>query len=421
MLEPFTQNGINPLTLAAGAAAPLAVFPLNLAARASAETVDRLVANTLLTPPPFMRKRSSTESLSHADRMTGLKLVGDFYRSEETPGQRPPLFPRPEPIDPRVRQVGAFTREGEVLELSWPSAFEPIWSTEAVAEKVLASLPPGSQIPEEFGRVFGDSSQIDRRGTLRDKYLGVKNNGIARARWFRHRQGPRPCAVLLHGYMAGYLPVERWLWPVGRLFKGGMDVVLSVLPFHGPRRDTRRGMMPPAFPSNDPRFTVEAFRQVVSDQTALFDFLLDGRATSLGIMGMSLGGYSAALLSTIEPRLSFSVLYIALAQIEDFALRFGRMVGSEQEQAEQAEALRRAQWPVNPLARPPLLPPERVRVIGGTYDRVTGLSHAETLAKHFGVSVEVFDGGHILQGSLTKAFESAFQMLEQSGYWSAAS
>ena len=418
MLESFTRTVIDPLLLAAGAAAPLAVYPFDVAARASAETVDRLLANTLLTPPPFIRKRSAAESLSHQDRIFGLRLVGDFYRFEEKPDERPPLFPRPEPIDPSVRQVGAFTRDGEVLELSWPSDFEPIWSTRTLVEKVLANLEPSVEIPKELGRVFGDSSRIDRRFTLREKYLGVKNNCTARARWFRHREGPRPCAVLLHGYMSGFMPVERWLWPVGRLFKGGMDVVLSVLPFHGPRRDTRRGVMPPAFPSNDPRFTVEGFRQMVSDQTALFDFLLDGRATSLGIMGMSLGGYGAALLSTIEPRLSFTVLYIALAQIEDFALRFGRMIGSEQEQAEQAEALRRAQWAINPLARPSLVPSDRIKVIGGRYDRVTGLSHAETLARHFGVSVEVFDGGHILQGNLTKAFESAFQMLREAGYWS---
>jgi pimeloyl-ACP methyl ester carboxylesterase len=407
------------LTSTAGAAVPLALFPVRLLTRASSTAVDRAVASTLLTPPRFMRKKSSTESLPHEDRMTGLQLVREFYSFEEKPGERPALFPVPAPIDPSVRKVGVFADGGEVLDLSWPSEFEPIWSTEAVAEKVLARLEPGAEIPEVFARVFGSRSQIDQRGELRDKYLGVENNRTAYARWFRHQQGPRPCAVLLHGYMAGTLSVERWLWPVRRLFKGGMDVLISVLPFHGPRRDARRGMMPPAFPSNDPRFTVEGFRQMVFDQTALFDFLLDGRASSVGVMGMSLGGYGAALLSTIERRLGFAVLYVALGQLEDFALRFGRMVGDETQQAEQAEALRRAQWPINPLARPPLVPPERVRVIAGEFDRVTGIAHAEKLARHFGVSVEMFAGGHLLQFSRVKAFASAFQMLQQAGYWAA--
>jgi pimeloyl-ACP methyl ester carboxylesterase len=420
MFDPILQNGTDLLTCTAGAAAPLALFPLNLASRASAVAMDRFVANKFLTPTRSMRKKSSTESLSHEDRMTGLKLIGEFYASEEEkPGERPAFFPRPAPVDPAVRRIGAFAEDGEVLDLSWPSEFEPLWSTDAVAEEVLARLEPGGEIPEVYARIFGDSSQVDRRGELRDKYLGVENNRTAYSRWFRHQQGPRPCAVLLHGYMAGILRVERWLWPLRRLFNGGMDVVLSVLPFHGPRRDARRGMMPPAFPSNDPRFTIEGFRQTVFDQTALFDFLLDGRASALGVMGMSLGGYSAALLSTIEPRLGFSVLYIALGQIEDFALRFGRMVGDEQQQSEQAEAMRRAQWPINPLARPSLLPPERVRVIAGEHDQVTGISHAEKLAGHFGTPVELFSGGHILQGNRARAFESAFRMLEAAGFWSA--
>ena len=53
------------------------------------------------------------------------------------------------------------------------------------------------------------------------------NNRTAVARWFRHRSGVRPCAVLLHGYMGGVFAIEERMFPVRKLFAGGMDVVLS--------------------------------------------------------------------------------------------------------------------------------------------------------------------------------------------------
>jgi hypothetical protein len=316
-----------------------------------------------------------------------------------------------------VHRVGDFTQKGEVLDLSWPSAFEPLWSTQAILPRLLgAHETDGKKVPEQYARIFGKDSKIDRSGVFRDKYLGVTTNRFAYARWFRHLDGPRPCAFLLHGYMSGVLPIERWFWPVRRLFAGGMDVVLSVLPFHGKRRDPRRGLLPPAFPSNDPRFTIEGFRQMVSDHTGLFDYLLNQGTRDIGVMGMSLGGYGAALLATLESRLKFAVLFIALSSIEEFALRFDRITGNPQQQAEQVEALRRAQWVINPLSRPSLLPPERMRVIAGKYDRVTGVAQSQTLAEHFGTNVVLFEGGHILRTKHLQAFSTVWDMLRKADY-----
>jgi hypothetical protein len=406
------------------AVATVLLFPFRLIAKFMIISLDRIVAKTLLTPSPSKRNRSSTESLPHADRMTGLEIIRSFYNpddrgfsSEQREAEQQRLFPQPAAIVPVIRRLSDFTRKGEVLDLSWPSAFEPLWSTESILPRLLGTRETDTeQVPEEYARIFGKDSKIDRSGVFRDKYLGVTNNRTAYARWFRHLDGPRPCAVLLHGYMSGALPLERWFWPVRRLFTGGMDVVLTVLPFHGKRRDPRRGLLPPAFPSNDPRFTIEGFRQVVFDHTGLFNYLLGRGFRDIGVMGMSLGGYCAALLATLESRLKFAVLYIALSSIEDFALRFGRITGNPQQQAEQVEALRRAQWVVNPLSRPSLLPPERMRVIAGKHDHVTGIAQSQPLAKHFGTGVDLFDGGHILRTKHLRAFSTVWEMLREAGY-----
>jgi pimeloyl-ACP methyl ester carboxylesterase len=217
---------------------------------------------------------------------------------------------------------------------------------------------------------------------------------------------------LIHGYMSGEFAIETRMWPLKRLFDSGFDVVLTVLPLHGLRRAEARGYWPPAFPSNDPRFTIEGFRQVVFDHRALFDYLA-GHVASLGVMGMSLGGYSAALLATLEAALRFAVLLVPLAAIEEIAYRDGRLLGSPLEQAAQRDALRAAQWPISPLARPSLVPGERMIVLAGEADRVTGLDHAQRLAQHFSAPLSVFHGGHLLQAGREEAFEPVWRLLSK--------
>jgi pimeloyl-ACP methyl ester carboxylesterase len=218
---------------------------------------------------------------------------------------------------------------------------------------------------------------------------------------------------VIHGYMSGHYAIEARMWPLKRIFDLGFDLVFSVLPFHGPRRAEARGFLPPAFPSNDPRFTIEGFRQTVLDHRALFDYLCTGRVASLGVMGMSLGGYSAALLATLEAALEFAVLLVPLAAIEDVALRQGRMLGNSLEQVAQRDALRQAQWAVSPLARPALVPSERAIVLAGEADLVTGPAQARQLARHFSARLSLFHGGHLLQAGRELAFAPVWRLLAE--------
>jgi hypothetical protein len=49
------------------------------------------------------------------------------------------------------------------------------------------------------------------------------------------------------------------------------------------------------------------------------------------------------------------------------------------------------------MTRPPLVARERLAVIAGRGDRITGPEQAEDLAAHWGVPVGWFDGGHLAQ------------------------
>src|SRR6185437_2743047 len=124
----------------------------------------------------------------------------------------------------------------------------------------------------------------------------------------------------------------------------------------------------------------------------------------VGVMGMSLGGYTTSLLATVEPRLAFAVPMIPLASIAYMARALGRLTGSADEQQAQFEALEAAYRAVSPLARAPKVEPERVLVLGAEGDRITPVEHARWLAAHFRARIHLFHGGHILQFGRAGAF-----------------
>jgi hypothetical protein len=378
-----------------------------------ARGLDRAFTGTALTPSRRFARTSQAERLDHAGRMRALRLVGSFYnRPEFFDAADSAMFPRPRAISPSVTRVRSFGAHGEVLDLAWASEFEPLWSRAALQQHLLG-LPDAEKqalgLVEDAAVLAAHS--FDRSGELREKYLRAEENRTAHARWFRHAGRARPCVVLIHGYMAGNYLIEERVWPLKRIFDSGLDVLLTILPLHGPRRASARGYWPPAFPSSDPRFTIEGFRQLVFDHRALFDHLQRCGVRDLGIMGMSLGGYSAALLATLERMLRFAVFLVPLAAIEDFAYQNGRMVGHAAEQLAQREALQRAQHVVSPFARPSQLPAARVVSVAGESDLVTGVDQARKLSQHFGGQLSVFHGGHLLHAGREEAFAPVWRLL----------
>lgn len=383
-----------------------------------ARAVDHAVIKRALTPSP--RNRDRVETLQHQERLGTLRAVNTFYNRPEFEQANSPLFTRTPSLSPNRRKVRSYGAGGTVLDLSWESEFEPMWSSEAAArhfEQILDETSPDTVSPPQHAlrHSLRVAKNNDERLGIRHRYGRCIQNKTMHARWFRHKGSPRPCVVILHGYMGGHFLMEEQTWPIRALFDGGMDVVLTVLPMHGVRRDPRKLFRQPEFPGSDPRSAIEGFRHLVHDHLSLFDYLLDGRVQSLGTLGMSLGGYSAALLSTITDQLQFGVFYMPLASVADFALRTGRMVGTREEQAVQAQALDDAYRSVSPLARPSQLPPGRALVISGQADMVTGVRHGHQLAQHFDAPTSHFSGGHILQIGRSSAFKPMWSMLQEAG------
>lgn len=352
----------------------LARFAEAAFARTVAPLVDGAVKAALLSRSRASRARSPSESLGPRERAQGLRAIAALYDRTEHFAQPETFFGARAAIAPTETSV----RRGasyEVIDLAWPSE-RPTYV-----------------------------------GELSEKYLAPRENRMAQARWFRGAGANRPTIVLIHGYLGGAHAFEERAWPVEALVRRGLDAVLFVLPFHGPRGSGRR----PLFPGSDPRMTVEGFRQSIFDLDALVGFLRGRGAPHVGAMGMSLGGYTTALAATTLPDLDFAAPFVPLASLADFARDDDRLVGTDEDKDEQHRLLENAYAVVSPLARSPRTPRERILVLGSERDAITPIQHAERLATHFGARLIRMPGGHLVQVGRSEGFRELLRMLARTG------
>lgn len=321
--------------------------------------------------------RSQTARLDHATRMEMLAAVVARHSAPPFDAPADQFFGEAGVAgtweERHVRTIAG----GRVVDVCWSSGYE-----------VLASEPH-----------------------VRRRYARAENDWACARLWLHDR--PRPVAILIHGYLGGVYRLEERAWPMRWMFERlGLDLALPVLPFHGPRGTRGRR---PLFPSNDPRINVEGFRQAVWDLASLRRELVARGAPAVGLMGMSLGGYTTALAATAEPELAFAVPMIPLASIADFARDGGQLVGSEDDRRAQHAAIEAAHRPVSPFARPPRVDASRMVIIAGRADRITPTAHAERLAVHLSAPLRVFPGGHLLQFGRAEGFREVARMLRRHG------
>lgn len=301
----------------------------------------------------------------HSARLAQLARVTEAYGDPRYLEEPDSFFARPDaPRMIREARVKALARGGEIVDLAWESAFEPV------------------------------------HGVAREDYLGFVENRTAHARLWRHGDA-RPTVVCVHGYLGGHMPFEETAFQVAWMYGLGLDVALAVLPFHAARCPPgRQGM----FPGRDPWRTVEGFAQAVSDLRSLVAWLSRQGSPRVGTFGMSLGGYTASLLATVDERADFTVLMVPLASLADvyFEHRAGRPEAPPEWVRPRIEDAYKV---VSPFARRPRVDPASALVLAANGDRITPITHAERLRAHLGeADMHVFPGGHLLQAGRGRAF-----------------
>lgn len=330
-----------------------------------------------------------------------------------------PRTPRIDPADARVSLLELARAYSEDT-LGVPSRFFPVPAAPVVTLTPQGDGPLGTQVadlayPSEY-RPFLPAA--------RDLHLRAAENLTARARWWTSGRG-RPTIVLLHGWGGGNHWVTARAFVVPYWLRHGFDVAAFVLPFHGDRAPgTGVAKSGALFPSSNPMRTNEGFGQAIHDLRALALFLRERGASAVGAMGMSLGGYTTALWASVAGPADPGGIDFAVAMIP--AVSMSRLFWRHGEHS--AQRLRAAKAGITedmladafavhaPLTRPVRVPRGHLAVVAGKGDRITPPDQAESLAAHWGVEIQWFDGGHLAQVGRGDALRTVRRQLGGLGF-----
>ncbi|MCA9489734.1 MAG: alpha/beta hydrolase family protein [Myxococcales bacterium] len=237
--------------------------------------------------------------------------------------------------------------------------------------------------------------------SLRGPYERKRRNATVSARWWRQRNGPRPTIIAIHGFSADLYQVNEWFFSLPFLYRMGADVLLFTLPFHGSRQSMLSPFSGHGFFSGGVGRMNEAFAQAVFDLRVLMDHLFAEGVEQIGVTGVSLGGFTTALLASVDPRLSFAIPNVPVASLPDLVLEWTPMGTAIRGMMGAAglslEDVRRGCAPTCPLTWDPLVPRDRRMLIGGVADRLAPPKHTKLLWDHWDhCRLHWFPGSHLL-------------------------
>ncbi|KMO68825.1 hypothetical protein MCHUDSM44219_05542 [Mycolicibacterium chubuense] len=270
-------------------------------------------------------------------------------------------------------------------------------------ESFFAVPPPLSEVtvrPVEAGgrryeRLVFDSGYQPHDGEPgRDRWLGYAANRREYALLLRHRQ-PRPWLVCVHGAVMGRGLLDLTLFRAWHLHEDlGLNVVLPVLPMHGPRaRGLPRGAV---FPGEDVLDDVHATAQAVWDVRRLLSWIRGQQPDPpLGLNSISLGGYIASLVASLEDGLRCAILGVPVSDLTELLGRHAGISRTDprRETIALAQPLGRM---LSPLSLTPRIPLQGRFIYAGIADQlVHPREQVVRLWEHWGrPEIVWYRGGH---------------------------
>lgn len=238
---------------------------------------------------------------------------------------------------------------------------------------------------------------------LRSGYLKHRANRTAHARMLRHRGGgPRPTIVAIHGFTADWYLINEWFFALPWFYRMGCDIVLFTLPFHGPRQTRFSPFSGHGYFAGGSSRMNEAVAQSVFDFRILLDWLQNVRGVEqVGVTGLSLGGFTSAMLASVEDRLAFAIPNVPVVSFADLVLEWqpiGWMLRAALATMRQDLADARRLVAVScPLTYAPVLPSDRLMIVAGVGDRLAPPKHSRLLWDHWNrCRIHWFPGSHII-------------------------
>ena len=228
----------------------------------------------------------------------------------------------------------------------------------------------------------------------RDRWLGYTANNRGYALMLRHHE-PRPWLVCVHGAEMGRAAIDLAVFRAWHLHEDlGLNVVLPVLPMHGPRgRGLPKGAM---FPGEDVLDEVHGVAQAVWDLRRLLSWIrLQESEAKIGLNGISLGGYLSALVASLDDGLTCAILGVPPVDLVELVGRHAGLSSNDPRRhvLTLAKPIGRM---ISPLALSPRVPMQGRFVYAGVADRlVHPREHVTRLWEHWGrPEIVWYQGGH---------------------------
>ena len=231
----------------------------------------------------------------------------------------------------------------------------------------------------------------------RERWLAAPANRVAHAWVVRHGDEPRPWLVCIHGYQMGFPAIDLAAFEAATLHRDlGLNLVFPVLPLHGPRKKGRRSG--DHFLAGDPLDTIHAEAQAMWDLRRVLAWVRAQGSTRVGVAGLSLGGYNAALLASLDGLLACAIPGIPLTDMSraiwrhgpPLQIRYFERRGVVHEQV--SEVLR----VISPLELEPKVAHEHRAIYGAVADRLVPADQVRDLWEHWDrPRIVWYQGGHV--------------------------
>ncbi|MCV7385346.1 prolyl oligopeptidase family serine peptidase [Mycolicibacter longobardus] len=239
---------------------------------------------------------------------------------------------------------------------------------------------------------------------MRDSWRALGNNNTARFQHWRHDDGPRPTLCVIHGFMGSAYLFNGLFFSLPWFFRSGYDVALFTLPFHSRRAEKYSPFSGYGYFSHGMSGFAEAMAQAVHDFRSMVDYLESTGVERVALTGLSLGGYTSALLAAVEPRLQAVIPNVPVVSVEseirdwfpaNLVMHGGQLLGRiDHDEFAAATAYH------SPLNYAPLVAKDRRLIITGLGDRLAPPEQAEMLWHHWDkCALHWFPGNHVLHVS----------------------
>jgi len=264
--------------------------------------------------------------------------------------------------------------------------------------------------------VAWQSGYIPKNPHIRPHWNGYRANRTAYLVRWRHGNRGNKTVLCLHGFMLGEPRQAERMFRVAGLFDQGLDVALSIAPFHWRRAGNRLTDRGAFLQPHDVCMTAEASGQTRWDLHSAFRLMEADGAAEIGLIGASLGGFNAALFSCLSDAPAFCALMVPAVRFpypleNPLIKKLSPMPGHVLDQARRVWAFS------SPLHLTPVIDREKILMVASRGDLLCPWRYTRQLAERWdGIRSVSLTGGHWLIFDRKERGRAWYELLAACGF-----